>query len=763
VPKSTNKMVVGWRGLLLTLLAAIAVGASSLYVPLDRALEITTGRFAWRSVSGDIVVVGIDDRTLAQSKYLHFNRIDQANTLAAIDKAGAKSVMLDLQYDADDNYGGLDYLAKTIQSIGKKMVLGVPSWTIPGSKKATHSFPPESFGKEAKLSSLAWDYEFWQVWDAPLMYQAGPKLIPSFAAILANRTDTKPSTFRIDFSYLPESIPHYSAADVLSGTVGPEQLSGKDVIFGSTTSRGNDFHNFPGHDLIAGPFIHVMAAETLRRDMPSNWGWLPPLGVMSALLLIFIVTRRIQRFLIVSASIAAALVVAKLVLSTQLIHISIGPALVYAALLATAVARFRRRLSAQREDPLSGLPNFAALRARTPFQDQIVVIVKLSDFDEMSAYLSSDENQKLVEQVARRLQLATQGNILYHDADGSFAWLAPHVSQAKLNDQLAGIGALFNAPINIDNQRIDVSLAFGIDEDEDSTNSQRIAAAKAAADRAARSRNLWDRSAKSEREDVSWKLSFQSQLDDAMTQGDMWVAYQPQYDISNKRLVGVEALARWTHPKRGFIPPDQFIVQAERTQNIYRLTLFVMDRAIQSGAELYALGHHIGMSVNLSAILLDHDDLPSKIKVMLDAHGLPANLLTIEITETAQFSDVTRAMNTLAKLRQSGIRLSIDDYGTGQSNLEYLTRIEADEIKIDKRFVSTMRDSQRDFEIVKSTIDLAHRLGAAAVAEGIEDSATLALLGKLGCDVGQGYHLGKPQLFFEVVETLNDQSQHRSA
>lgn len=109
------------------------------------------------------------------------------------------------------------------------------------------------------------------------------------------------------------------------------------------------------------------------------------------------------------------------------------------------------------------------------------------------------------------------------------------------------------------------------------------------------------------------------------------------------------------------------------------------------------------------------------------------------------------------------MRLSIDDYGTGQSNLEYLTEIEADEIKIDKRFVMTMRDSQRNLEVVKSTIDLAHRLGAVAVAEGIEDAPTLALLEQLGCDVGQGYLLGKPQLFTELLNSLSDTPHSRSA
>ena len=257
-------------------------------------------------------------------------------------------------------------------------------------------------------------------------------------------------------------------------------------------------------------------------------------------------------------------------------------------------------------------------------------------------------------------------------------------------------------------------------------------------------------------------MSFHSQLEDALTGGDIWVAFQPQYAIATGKLVGVEALARWTHPTRGPIPPDEFIVQAEKSQDIYRLTLFVMDQAIRSAAQLFERGLRINMSVNLSAALLDHSDLVGTIRVMLTAHHLPPEILTIEITETAQIENSRQARQTLAQLRRTGIRLSIDDYGTGQSNLEYLTEIEADEIKIDKRFVMTMRDSQRNLEVVKSTIDLAHRLGAVAVAEGIEDADTMALLGQLGCDVGQGYHLGKPQLFSELAIALAAPPQNRT-
>ncbi|WP_223181444.1 EAL domain-containing protein [Sphingopyxis sp. LK2115] len=453
----------------------------------------------------------------------------------------------------------------------------------------------------------------------------------------------------------------------------------------------------------------------------------------------------------------------KVVLGTMLVTSWIGAALVYVAAIAINVSRTRRRSSAQRENPVSGLPNFEALRSLPPFGSATVIAAKVVNFEDLAAFIPGDGIGKLVEQVTRRLQLASQGTTLHHDLDGTFAWLVPYYQHSQIEGQLAGLAALFNAPLTIGDLRVDVAIAFGVNDEFEGSNAQRLAAALVAAERAIRTRALWTKYTPRQKDDAGWQLSFHSQLEDALTGGDIWVAFQPQYEIATRRLVGVEALARWTHPTRGPIPPDEFIIQAEKSQDIYRLTLFVMDQAIRSAAQLRERGIHINMSVNLSAALLDHSDLVGTIRVMLTAHHLPPEALTIEITETAQIENSRQARQTLAQLRRTGIRLSIDDYGTGQSNLEYLTEIEADEIKIDKRFVSTMRDSQRNREVVKSTIDLAHRLGAVAVAEGIEDAETMALLVGLGCDVGQGYHLGKPQLFSDLVAILTTPPNSRTA
>ena len=763
MPLAVNRMIVSWRTLGFALLLSVLVGFSGAGDLPDRLMAMATSRLADRPVSGNIVIVALDDRTLGQTPGGSFSMTQYAEVIDAIDKAGAKRMFLDFYFDRRESDADFPRLTGAVRKMGDRAILAVATKGVPGTENSRSIFPSPAFGDRAQRATIAWYNEFWQVWELPVAHIVDGQLLPSFAALLADKPVNQTRYFRLDFSYDTKTIIQYSAADLISGAVGVRQLAGKDVIFAPTASTFQDAHYLPGHDQVPGAFIHLIGGETLKRGNPINVGWWPALLLVSLSLATALLPRFQRWYAPVALASVAALILGQIILATMLVTASIGAALFFVAAVSTNVSRKVRRFSAQRENPVSGLPNFEALRAQAHFGSATVIAAKLVNFEDLAAFLPGEGSQQLVDQVARRLTLACHGTQLHHDLDGSFAWLVPYYQHSQIEGHLAGLAALFNAPLTIGELRVDVAIAFGVNDEFEGSNAQRLAAALVAAERAIRTRALWTKYAPRQKEDAGWQLSFHSQLEDALTGGDIWVAFQPQYDIRTRKLVGVEALARWTHPTRGPIPPDEFIVQAEKSQDIYRLTLFVMDQAIRSAAQLRERGLDIHMSVNLSATLLDHTDLVGTIRVMLTAHHLSPEMLTIEITETAQIENSRQARQTLVQLRRAGIRLSIDDYGTGQSNLEYLTEIEADEIKIDKRFVMTMRDSQRNFEVVKSTIDLAHRLGAVAVAEGIEDAPTMALLKDLGCDVGQGYHLGKPQLFSELTTSLALTPQNRSA
>ncbi len=262
------------------------------------------------------------------------------------------------------------------------------------------------------------------------------------------------------------------------------------------------------------------------------------------------------------------------------------------------------------------------------------------------------------------------------------------------------------------------------------------------------------------------RLGLINDLRNALRDGQLELHYQPKLDLRSRHIIGAEALARWTHPQHGAIPPDQFIEIAERTGLIKELTQWVLETAIQQCAQCHANGKAMRISANLSAINLHDDELVPLIASLLKRHHLPAQNLVVEITETAMMADPARAKAQLRKLDTLGVRISIDDFGTGYSSLGHLRQLPVDEIKIDKSFVMDMISNEDDTSIVRATIGLAHDLGLEVVAEGVEDEAILKQLSDMGCDIAQGYHIARPMPavdFIAMLKKINDPAEDKPA
>ncbi|WP_052405802.1 putative bifunctional diguanylate cyclase/phosphodiesterase [Demequina mangrovi] len=250
------------------------------------------------------------------------------------------------------------------------------------------------------------------------------------------------------------------------------------------------------------------------------------------------------------------------------------------------------------------------------------------------------------------------------------------------------------------------------------------------------------------------RLRLLADLRAALERRMIHVEYQPQFDLDHGGVVAVEALARWSHPERGPIPADEFVQLAENSGLIHDLTACVLDAALGRLAGWRALGHDIRMSVNLSARHLADLALPQQVASALERHGVPADRLVLEVTETGVLADAVRADVVLRAVRRLGVAIAIDDYGTGNASLTYLRRLEIDELKIDRSFVSSIGEDHHDLIIVRSTIALALELGLRVVAEGVENQATVELLRGFGSVVGQGFHLGRPMPPAEIEVLL---------
>jgi len=248
-------------------------------------------------------------------------------------------------------------------------------------------------------------------------------------------------------------------------------------------------------------------------------------------------------------------------------------------------------------------------------------------------------------------------------------------------------------------------------------------------------------------ERIADKLALEADLRHAIGEGQISIQFQPMYDLTTQRLTGFEALARWMHPKRGAISPSVFIALAEESNRIEALTAWVIDDSVSKLARWHRVApqySQLNVHVNISGRDLARTDLASQVDAVLSRHAVPARRLTLEITETTLMSRLDVALQTLGKLRMTGVGISIDDFGTGYSSLAYLSTLPIDSLKIDRSFVMGLHSHPQNVEIVRAVADLGRSLGRKVIAEGIETAEQLMTLRGLGVPIGQGYLLSLP-------------------
>jgi diguanylate cyclase (GGDEF)-like protein len=420
------------------------------------------------------------------------------------------------------------------------------------------------------------------------------------------------------------------------------------------------------------------------------------------------------------------------------------------------------------EDQLTELPNRVQLRERlqeilsgpTQSCQQLAVIVmdidRLKHINDVLGYGFGD---KVLQTVAARLRnLAKQeGAELARVGGGQFALVLPQADLLGAQRMAQKIAERLENPVVSDGQTVDLRAGMGIALWPEHAGDADILLGHAevamyAAKRKSVGVQVYDPALDS---GSALTLSMLSELRQAIDQNELRLYLQPKVDLTNHRVVAVEALVRWQHPQRGLVPPMDFIPFAEQTGFVRYLTLWMLEEAARQWQSLQPETGFMRVAINLSTRdLMDHE-FPAKVDTVLARHNAPLKGFCLEITESAIMDDPERAEATLNQLAASGYKLSIDDFGTGYSSLAYLKRLPVTELKIDKSFVMGMEKSESDAQIVRSTIELAHNLGLSVVAEGVENLQVYQLLGELNCDEGQGYFMSKPMPCDEFVAWRN--------
>jgi diguanylate cyclase (GGDEF)-like protein/PAS domain S-box-containing protein len=391
-----------------------------------------------------------------------------------------------------------------------------------------------------------------------------------------------------------------------------------------------------------------------------------------------------------------------------------------------------------------------------------LLLIDLNQFREINDTLGHDKGDQVLQQVGRKLrEVMFEHDIVARHGGDEFAVLLLNMAKAKDVDvEVQKILKALDTPFLIEGLpiMIEASIGASIYPDHGKEAETLFNRADIALHVSKNSGIPYTVYHPAKDKHSPQRLAMMGELHHAIEHGDLLLFYQPAISLKTRRIIGVEALIRWKHPTRGIIPPDQFILSAEKTGLIHPLTRWVMAAAMRQCKAWHDAGMKLAISVNLSARNLVDPKLPDQVAEQFRAAQVAPEWMTFEITESVIMANPAQALEVLTRLHEMGARLSIDDFGTGYSSLSYLKRLPVETIKIDKSFVINMTKNQSDALIVRSTIDLAHNMNLKVVAEGVEDKDIWDRLHALGCDTAQGYYMGRPMPADELSRWLHESS-----
>ncbi|MDO6762423.1 EAL domain-containing protein [Agarivorans sp. 1_MG-2023] len=417
-------------------------------------------------------------------------------------------------------------------------------------------------------------------------------------------------------------------------------------------------------------------------------------------------------------------------------------------------------------DPLTELPNRHWLASKlqdlteqnsAPFALFHLNICRLKEVNDTLGHSAGDQ---LIKEAGKRLTALQSEHFLCHIGADEFVLILPNITRDTARDELNNIAMQMHEGCNYQDMHLQLQIRVGVALYPEHSQDPQILVQKAdaALNHCRESRShcyIYDPSTDT---NTVERLSLINDLKKAIQSNQLILHYQPKFSFAANKITHVEALVRWQHPELGMIPPDSFIEIAEHTGQINPLTRWVFLEALSQSLAWKVQGIDINIAINISGENLKDESFYSFICQNIESKQLRAESFTLEVTESALVDDPETAIALLARFKERGFKLSIDDYGTGYSSLAQLKRLPVHELKIDKSFVQKLAIDADDAIIVKSTIELAHNMGLSVVAEGIEDLASLRWLEKANCNLAQGYFISRPKPANELYQLLAQES-----
>lgn len=759
------------------LLAAFSF--SSIATRVDSTLAAIRMDVLERQPSGNLTVVEIDPASLSAAGDWPWPRERFAEALSNLNAAGAGMIAFDVDFSARSTPEGDAALKAAIDENPGWIVLPVFLQQDYQSKNS----PFGQIGESAILGSV--NVELSSDGRARTYrrgYFIGDAYYPTLGGLLAGAAPGDVRNFQIDYGIELDKIAKVSFDDVLNNRFDKSLIESRNVIIGATAIELGDLVSTPHAAAVPGVYIHALGYESLlqNRALVS-----PPLWISFAVGLLVLVfgswmslTRKLAFSLAVQSSIALAAVVATFILQAVYpLSIAIAPVLFATAWnIGHAIQRLYHRKERElveqksaylhhmaRHDSETGLPNRPALLEdavqrlsgdRT--QTMLLVAVGIDRFREIRSafgYANADAVVKTLSDCLKERGIAEE----VYRLDRSIVAFPIYLRcETAVETAFEALRNFSNLPIAVAGQTVNVTLRAGVSPIVSGgvAPDEALEEAVLALDQARKLSKTVVQWEKEGSEDPKLKLAMLNDIVSGIDRNEFQIVYQPKYSVHEDRFTDLEALIRWNHGRFGKIPPSEFIPTAEETGAIDKLTLWIVQRVILDQAYMKACGVDVMVAVNVSGKSICNPKFCDQLQTLIVSSGAR---ITIEITETAVVDRPDLAIQGIERFRQNGIRLSIDDYGAGQSSLAYLKTLKAQELKLDRSLILDVGRSERDQLILKSTIDLAHALDMEVVCEGVEDAETFAILEALGFDKFQGYYFARPMELEGALKLLMSQ------
>lgn len=735
-----------FRIFLIVCLIGVISGAIQLGLPAEDAFKAARDYSRERNADDDVIAVVVDDRSLNRLGLEVPTRSNDAQVLDNLFAGGVDRVFFDRAH-ADPTTELHD--ARFEQALAEhenRIFLGAFPQLDEWLQWNEQLLPLPRFREHTSLVSMMGERApFGFAIRFPTSTEIGGEKIPSISAAIAGYEGPE-RWYRVDYSVRLRSIPTVSYIDVLEGNFAADRFEGRTVIIGNSYVGAPDVHPLPFGGEIAGMYFHVLGAQAIKNGLPIELGWVPLLIFVCA-----VIGHQITRSrpsLRVAAGVFVLLIGAPFVGDAYGVTLDVFPAILTMAIGFVWLA-FSSRGTHHHE---SGLLRISAMKSSALQPDHDVFVLKVKNFAVVSASLPDAESGSAIKNLIERIK-TSEGNIDFASDRDLIVWLKPKMGHAQIQDHARGLHSLFHVGLKVGKQLIDVSTAIGIDVSHDQPIGKRIEDAVQSAEEAAKLGQICCIADLSQSDERKHALRRLSELDFDLENGSVGVAFQPKVRLSDGVMVGAEALLRWEHPEYGLVSPASIITLAEEHKRIDRLTIYVLKKAYEAAWQLNQDRPGMRISVNVSVTSLSSPEFTEQLDRILKDGEIDPTLLMLEITETSPI-DAEHEFEVLKSMKEMGFALSIDDFGTGLATIDYLRKIPADEVKIDKSFVLNIEHSAEDLALVRSAASMIHSLNRKIVAEGVESARAAELLRQIGCDYGQGYYYSPALPLEELPSTL---------